>query len=1736
MVPLAANVGGNGANFSNTTFSDAPPPNGLTIPIGAAGATAPFGLTYQPASPLAALAGQVIDGNWQLLIQDNLPANSHARPRLPASWSLSITPQIPQGPSILPGASSLTVSNPDNSFTIGHLGVQLNITAPNDSNIAAILIAPNGQQVYLINNLPDNIVGGGPNANFNNTTFDDSATVNIVNGVAPYTQTYVPISPQPAGFVTLSSLKGLPINGVWKLHLVDTTTPGAAAHATLNSWSLIATPQIKVTASQTYTSTDTTPTTYVSTDNSTQIYSSSDVSYSKTLTIPAIIGSTVSSQITFPSTGNTFNIANLAIALSITYPRDTNLSVALISPSGLTIPLLAGVGGLGANFSLGGPPLGPGDYTILSDSGTVAFGAGTAPFSSGNGATSPLINYPANVTTVFRPASPLSVLDGTAIDGTWTLKITNNSGQFAGKFNGWAMIATPQPVPATGRILPVGATQPVEPIPIVPAAGTSGPLVSSITFPVTNGTYILADLATTLSLTAPAGGNLADLTGVLIAPNGIEATLFTAGDGKFTGAGTTVTKTLTPLNGISGQNQFVNIALDGQWQLVITDAKTTDAIDALNGWSLTTTPQPIAMAQPNEPVPVTTAPNPGTTTPPTSLSTSITIPDSVPINDLRLRLTLASPADSSISATLTGPNGVTINLFTGANLSTSGTGVNFSNVIFDDNAKTSIDLGTAPYSGTFKPEGTLATFNGIMAAGVWTLTITDSSPNSTGPVAVLDGWSLINTPPASATLANTYQINFPTQQLSGTYALTVGAGILGADPSINNPQALANPALGTAANPNLNAGVDVLKGTSATGIIATTTTVYNAASVPVTIPKPPSAAGTSTLVSQIVVPDNFLIQGVTSTGLPGVTVTLNITFPNDPDLAAVLIAPDGTMIPLFTHVGLGTNKANFTGTILEDTVNPPSPIDSGGAPFFGTYNPETPLSDLKGHNSGGVWSLQITNSLRAGESTLFAGVLNSWSLTFQKPLPDSGLGDPVADRQTVDFQVFNIAPNNPLANDTWTAVGPAGITTSANGQGTFAGSVASVVVDPVDPTGNTVYVASASGGIWKTTDFLTSNPAGPTYLPLTDFGPTFSLNIGSIAVFGRNSDPNQSVLFAGTGFSDATYPYNSVESQSYPNLGGNAGRGVGILRSFDGGATWSLLDSLVNVDSSGNPLPENSPLRNHAFVGDTTYKVVVDPTLSPNGKVIIYAALGGPTGGLYQSLDSGNTWKLLSTTYSNGGPATPFNNAAATDIILDPNSKSPTTGNIDIVYAAFSGIGVFISTNQGQTLGLMTGQLGKDPLITGPGFPAQPIAVQNAGVSPNGLGGRIVLSKPALTGNAAQDLLYQDWLYAAVENANGTFNALYVTKDRGENWTKVNLGTLPTPANVTTTTATPTNNQSAQSYDPTANENSNAGGHYRPEPDRRLRLRDDDRSVQPQHRLPGRVAEFPADGPDPDRPDRPVRPPQLRELLQQPQRRRHAHAERDRRGRRHESDDPVHQRGLLSPARGAWADALSESPPRPQHGHRGHQPVQRQRDAGRHGRQRRRLHQRRLRGDLELPRRALEGQRRRLDRLDQPPRLDRLHRPGHRQRPAGLRRRPGGLHGPGQLGRDDGQRDRHRRLGQLQPQRQPPGRAVLLRGRPAVQPRRPGRRGAVLRLGTGHPGGPVRSQPPQQRQPHLERCRGARPGEWGGVAADHGQLRDHLVRPRRRRDRHRPDRRRDGLGPDRDRPVGLRVRRSLAGR
>ena len=428
----------------------------------------------------------------------------------------------------------------------------------------------------------------------------------------------------------------------------------------------------------------------------------------------------------------------------------------------------------------------------------------------------------------------------------------------------------------------------------------------------------------------------------------------------------------------------------------------------------------------------------------------------------------------------------------------------------------------------------------------------------------------------------------------------------------------------------------------------------------------------------------------------------------------------------------------------------------------------------------------------------------------------------MADQATVSFRIFTQDPTNALASDTFTAVGPAGIGAKGEGQNAeISGRVGAIAVDPSDPSGNTVYVAAASGGIWKTQNFLTTSPTGPTYIPLTDFGPTFGMNVGSIAVFGRNNDPNQSIIIASTGDPDALGVQPNYPAPAVPTRGDSpsmTARGIGFLRSTDGGATWVLLDSTTNFDATGALLPLNSAQRDHVFVGTAGFKVTVDPKLTLDGQVIIYAALSdvdangnaidgaGRAGGIWRSVDTGKTWTKMRA-------------GQATDVILDLSSGTGAPdGNLQILYAAFRGDGIYRSPNRGQEFDLMTGTAGDpliqdfSPVLTQPvGVLAASPSVENGQTKPNGVQGRIVLARPAVTGNPLQDVLYQGWLYAAVISSEsivtadnqlvsgGHLGGLYLTKDFGQNWTRVKL-----PAFLEGTGVVPSNDDREGEFGPSA--------------------------------------------------------------------------------------------------------------------------------------------------------------------------------------------------------------------------------------------------------------------------------------------------------------------------------------------
>jgi large exoprotein involved in heme utilization and adhesion len=91
--------------------------------------------------------------------------------------------------------------------------------------------------------------------------------------------------------------------------------------------------------------------------------------------------------------------------------------------------------------------------------------------------------------------------------------------------------------------------------------------------------------------------------------------------------------------------------------------------------------------------------------------------------------------DSDLETTLISPSGASALLFSGV----GGPGENFMDTRLDGQAKTRIEDGSAPFTGTFRPMGTLAHFIGQPASGTWELQIRDRYWGDTGQ---LTNWSL----------------------------------------------------------------------------------------------------------------------------------------------------------------------------------------------------------------------------------------------------------------------------------------------------------------------------------------------------------------------------------------------------------------------------------------------------------------------------------------------------------------------------------------------------------------------------------------------------------------------------------------------------------------------------------------------------------------------------------------------------------------------------------------------------------------------------------------------------------------------------------------------------------------------------------------------------------------------------------------------------------------------------------
>lgn len=118
------------------------------------------------------------------------------------------------------------------------------------------------------------------------------------------------------------------------------------------------------------------------------------------------------------------------------------------------------------------------------------------------------------------------------------------------------------------------------------------------------------------------------------------------------------------------------------------------------------------------------------------VTSTVTVSENVFVTDVNVVLDITHTYTGDLNVMLTSPAGTTVQLFQRE----GGSGNNFSGTILDDEATVSIIRGSAPFSSSFRPENPLSTFDGEMAAGVWSLRVIDELSIDRG---VLNSWSLV---------------------------------------------------------------------------------------------------------------------------------------------------------------------------------------------------------------------------------------------------------------------------------------------------------------------------------------------------------------------------------------------------------------------------------------------------------------------------------------------------------------------------------------------------------------------------------------------------------------------------------------------------------------------------------------------------------------------------------------------------------------------------------------------------------------------------------------------------------------------------------------------------------------------------------------------------------------------------------------------------------------------------------
>lgn len=186
------------------------------------------------------------------------------------------------------------------------------------------------------------------------------------------------------------------------------------------------------------------------------------------------------------------------------------------------------------------------------------------------------------------------------------------------------------------------------------------------------------------------------------------------------------------------------------------------------------------------------------------------------------------------------------------------------------------------------------------------------------------------------------------------------------------------------------------------------------------------------------------------------------------------------------------------------------------------------------------------------------------------------------------YKTIKDQKNSRSSGGSWTGLGPS----SSPGGYEGIGRINCVGFRPGD--NDTYYVGSPSGGLWKTTD------NGSTWTVLTDDNAV--LGVSDLVVLAGSTTATDTIYIA-TGDRDG----GSIWSLGSGNYNDN--NSIGVLKSVDGGSTWSTTGLSFNVSDK-----------------KSIYRLLIDPT---NHNILYASFYSSSGGGVYKSTDAGVTWSII---------------------------------------------------------------------------------------------------------------------------------------------------------------------------------------------------------------------------------------------------------------------------------------------------------------------------------------------------------------------------------------------------------------------------------------------------------------------------------------------------------------------------